>query len=165
MRPYDPDTLVKPVYDDHNADEVNSDNKDEDSTDDDDSDGDSDLSGDEPNCIHTRAQRKKRESPNDNNTNDTENAVEVTTDGPEAQEIDSQSDSDLFQSVDSGSDGEDGCVGTHSPPLAIRKSTRERKLPAKYDGFIIGPLRQLSAIFEKQFLGKVYREQSSQMCI
>ena len=89
----------------------------------------------------------------------------MTTNGPEAQEIDRQSDSDSFRSVDSGSDGEDGRVGTHSPPLALRRSTREKKLPAKYDGFIIGPLRQLSAILEKQFLGKVYREQSSQMCI
>ena len=30
-------------------------------------------------------------------------------------------------------------VHTHSPPLALRRSTREKKLPAKYDGFIIGP--------------------------
>ena len=30
MRPYDPDTLVKPAYDDNNADEVNSDDEDED---------------------------------------------------------------------------------------------------------------------------------------
>ena len=166
MRPYDPDTLVKPIYNGNNADEVNSDNENEDSTDDDDSDGDgdSDSSGDEPVCIGTRSQRKKQESPNDNNANVTD-TVEVTADGPEAQEIDRQSDSESYRSVDSGSDGEDGCVGTHSPPLAIRKSARERKLPAKYDGFIIGPLRQLSAIFEKQFLGKVYREQSSQMCI
>ena len=89
----------------------------------------------------------------------------MTTDGPEAQEIDRQSDSDSFRSVDSGSDGEDGRVGTHFPPLALRRSTREKKLPAKYDRFIIGPLRQLSAILENQFLGKVYREQSSQMCI
>ena len=100
-----------------------------------------------------------------NNTNDTENTIEVTTDGPEAQEIDRRSDSGSFRSVDSGSDGEDGHVGAHSPPLAIRRSTREKKLPAKYDGFIIGPLRQLSVILENKFLGKVYREQSSQMCI
>ena len=165
MRPYDPDTLVKPVYDENNAEEVNSENENNDSIDDDDSDGDSDSSSDEPVCICTRSQRKKQESPIENNINDTENTVEVTTNGPEAQEIDRQSDSDSFRSVDSGSDGEDGRVGTHSPPLAIRKSTREKKLPAKYDGFIIGPLRQLSVIFEKQFLGKVYREQSSQMCI
>ena len=63
------------------------------------------------------------------------------------------------------SDCEDGCVGIHSPPLALRKSAKERELPAKYDGFIIGPLRQLSAILENKFLGKVYREHSSQMCV
>ena len=131
MRPYDPDTLVKPVYDDNNADEVNSDNEDEDNTDDDDSDGDSDSSSDEPVCIRTRSQRKKQESPIENNTNDTENTVKVTTDGPEAQEIDRQSDSDSFRSVDSGSDGADGHVGTHSPPLALRRSTREKKLPCQ----------------------------------
>ena len=30
-------------------------------------------------------------------------------------------------------------VGTHSPPLTLRKSARERKLSAKNDEFIIGP--------------------------
>ena len=108
---------------------------------------------------------EKKESPNDKKTKDTENAVGALTDGPEAQVIERQSDSDSFQSADSGSDGEDGHVGTHSPPLALRRSTREKKLPAKYDGFIIGPLRQVSAVLESKFLGKVYREQSSQMCI
>ena len=165
MRPYDPDTLVKPVSDDINVEEINSDNEQDDSTDDDDSNGDSDSSGDEPICIHTRSQRRKQESSNDKKTNDTENTVGALTDGPEAQVIERQSDSDSFRSADSGSDGEDGRVGTHSPPLALRRSTREKKLPAKYDGFIIGPLRQLSAVLESKFLGKVYREQSSQMCI
>ena len=75
MRPYDPDTLVKPVHDENNADEVNSDNENDDSIDDDDSDGDSDSSGDEPVCIRTRSQRKKQESPIENNINDTENTV------------------------------------------------------------------------------------------
>ena len=36
-------------------------------------------------CIRVQ---KKQESPNDNNANDTEDTVEETTDGPEAQEID-----------------------------------------------------------------------------
>ena len=93
------------------------------------------------------------------------NRVDVTIEEPEAQEIDRQSDTDSYKSADSGSDGEDGRVGTHSPPLALRRSARERKLPAKYDGFIIGPLKQLSAMIENRFLGKVYGEHSSQMCV
>ena len=121
MRPYDPDTLVKLVYDDNNAEEVNSENEDDDSMNDD-SDGDSASSGDEPIHIHTRSQKKKQESPNDKKPNDTENTVGALTDGPEVLEIERQSDSDLFRSADSSLDGEDGCVGTHSPPLALRRS-------------------------------------------
>ena len=93
------------------------------------------------------------------------NRVDVTIEEPEAQEIDRHSDTDSYKSADSGSDGKDWRVGTHSPPLALRRSARERKLPAKYDGFIIGPLKQLRAMIENKLLGKVNRERSSQMCV
>ena len=163
MRPFDPDTLVKPVNDDNDANEVELDD-DEDSNVDD-SDGDSDSSGDEPICLCTRCQRKTPESPSDDDTNDDDKRSDVTIEELVAQEIERQTDSDSYNSADSGSDGEDGHVGTHSPPLAQRKSARERKLPAKYDGFIIGPLKQLSAILENKFLGQVYTEHYAQMCV
>ena len=151
MRPFDPDTLVKPVDDEEDSDV--------------DSDGDSDSSSDEPICLHTRSQRKTPESPSDDDTNDVDNRSNVTIEEPVAQEIERQSDSDSYKSADSGSDGEDGCVGTHSPPLALRRSARQRRLPDKYDGFIIGPLKQLSAILENTFLGEVYTEHYAQMCV
>ena len=52
MRPFDPDTPVKPVYDDNDVNKVELDdceNRDVDS------DGDSYLSSDEPICLHTRS--------------------------------------------------------------------------------------------------------------
>ena len=146
MRPFDPNTLVKPVSDNNDANEEELD--DDQHSDIDDSDGDSDLSGDEPICLRTRSQRKTPESPSDDDTNNDDDRSDVTIEEPIAQEIEKQSDSDSYKSADSGSDGEDGCVGIHSPPLAQRKSARQRKLPAKYDGFIIGPLKQLSVILE-----------------
>ena len=94
-----------------------------------------------------------------------DNRADVIIEEPVTQEIERQLDSDSYKSADSGSDGEDGCVGTHSPPLAQRKSARQRKLPAKYDGFIIGPLKQLSVILENKFLGQVYTEHYTQMCV
>ena len=138
MRPFNPDTLVKLVSDDNDANEEELDD-DEDS--DIDLDGDSDLSGDEPICLHTRSQKEIPESPSDDDTNDVDNRSDVTIEEPVAHEIERQSHSDSYKSADSDSDGEDGRAGTHSPPLAQRKSARQRKLPAKYDGFIIGPLK------------------------
>ena len=155
MRPFDPDTLVKPVSDDNDANEVDLD--DDEDSDVDDSDGDSDSSSDEPICLHTRSERKTSELHSDNDTNDVDSRSDVTIKEPVAQEIERQSDSDSYKSADSGSDSENGRVGTHSPP--------QRKLTAKYDGFIIGPLRQLSAILENKFLGEVYTEHYAQMCV
>ena len=67
-------------------------------------------------------------------TNNTQNTVEATIDEAEAQEIESQSDSDSFQSTDSGSDGEDGHFSSHSPPLALIPSAKERNcLPNMMD--------------------------------
>ena len=163
MRPFDPNTLVEPVSDDNDANEEELD--DEEDSDIDDSDGDSDLSGDEPICLCTRSQTKIPESSSDDDTNNTDNRSDVTIEEPVGQEIERQPDSDSYKSADSGSDGSDGHVGTHSPPLTQRKSARQRKLPAKYDGFIIGPLRQLSAILENKSLGEVYTEHYAQMCV
>ena len=117
-------------------------------------------SSDEPICLCTRSQRKTSESPSDNETNDMNDRAGVVIDEPVAQEIERQSNS--YKSAGSGSDGH---VGTYSPPLAQRRSARQRKLPAKYDGFIIGPLKQLSAILEKKFLGEVYTEHYSHLCV
>ena len=97
--------------------------------------------------------------------NDVDDRADVSIEEAVAQEIEKQSDSDSYRPADSGSDGEDGHVGTHSPPLAQRRSGRQRKLPAKYDGFIIGPLKQLSAMLENKFLGQVYTEHHAQMCV
>ena len=88
------------------------------------------------------------ESPSDSDTTDVDNRSDVTIEEPVAQEIERQLDSDSYKSTDSGSDSEDGRVGTHSPPQALRRLARQRKLPDKYDGFIIGPLKQLSVILE-----------------
>ena len=72
---------------------------------------------------------------------------------PLEQEIDrqSESDSNSHQSADNSSDGEDEQGDIHSTPLAQRKSARERKLPKKYDGFILGPIKQLNAILDNHF--------------
>ena len=124
MRPFDPDTLVKPVYDDNETNEVESELEDSEVNN---SDGDSDLSSDEPICLCTRSQRKTPESPSVDDTNDIDNRSDMTIEEPVAQEIERQSDSDSYNSADSGSDGEDGHVGTHSLPLAQRKSARKKK--------------------------------------
>ena len=87
---------------------------------------------------------------------------------PSEQEIDRQSDSDSnsCQSADNGSDGEEGRGVIHSTPLAQRKSACERKLPKKYDGFILGPMKQLNAILENHLLGRVFNaNKNSQICI
>ena len=160
MRPFEPDTLVKPVCDDNDENEEELDDDEEN-----DVDSDSDSSSDEPICLRTRSREKTPESPSDNDTNDVEDRADVVIEEPMAQEIERQSDSDSNKSADSGSDGEDGRVGTHSPPLAQRRSARQRKLPAKYDGFIISPLKQLSAILENKFLGQMYTEHYAQMCV
>ena len=136
MRPFDPDTLVKRVNDDDDANEVELD--DDEDSDVDDSDGDSHSSGDEPIYHHTRSQKKTPESPSNDDTNDVDNRSDVTIEEPVAQVIERQSDSDSYKSADSGSDGEDGHVG---------------------------PLRQLSAILENKFLGEVYTEHYAQMCV
>ena len=98
MRPFDPDTLVKPGNDDNDANEVELDDKED--SDIDDSDGDSDSSGDKPICLHKRSQTKTPESPSGNDTNDVDNISDVTIEEPVAQEIERQSDSD--SSADSG---------------------------------------------------------------
>ena len=96
MRPFDPDTLVKPVNDDNDVNDVELDD-DEDS--DIDSDRDSDLSGDEPICLHTRCQRKTPESPSDDDTNDDDKRSYVTIEEPVAQDLERQSDSDYQLTV------------------------------------------------------------------
>ena len=160
MRPFDPDTFVKLVNDENDANEIELDDDEDSSVDD--CDGDSDLSGDDPICLCTRSQRKMPESPSDDDMNDVDNRLDMTIEEPVAQEIERQSDSDSYKSADSGSDGG---VSTHSPPLALRRSARQRKLPDKYDGFIIGPLKQLSVILENKFPGKVYTEHYAQVCV
>ena len=96
-----------------------------------DSDGDSDTSSDEPICLCTRSREKKPESPNDNETNDVKDRADMIIEEPVTQEIERQSDSDSYKSADSGSDGEDGRVGTQSPPLAQRKVSQTKKTACK----------------------------------
>ena len=164
MRPFDPDTLEKPVKDDNDANEVELD--DEEDSDIDDSDGDFESSGDEPICLRTRSQPKIPEYTSGNDTNDVDKRLDVTIEEWVAQEIERQLDSDSYKSADSGSDGEDRHVGTHSPPLAQRKSATQRKFPVKYDRFIIGPLRQLSVILENKVIRRrVYKTLCPNMCV
>ena len=83
--------------------------------------------------------------------NDTRDIVD-----PPEQEIDRHSDPDETPQSDESSSDEDGCVGTHSTPLALQKPVGEHNVPKQYDGFILGPLKQLDAILEKQFISRVY---------
>ena len=85
MRPFDAGTLVKPVYNDNDANEVELDDEEDNNVDD--SDGDSDLSGDEPICLHTRSQKKTPYSPSDNDTNNVDNRPDVTIEEPVADDI------------------------------------------------------------------------------
>ena len=161
MRPNESETLVKQIDDEKD------DTKSGDGSSDSDFDDDSDSSSDEPVCIHTRSWKKKHESESDDEVKFKVNHTEPDTDEPTNQEIDRQSDSDSssFELADSGSDGEDGRVGTHSTPLAQRKPTRLRQLPAKFDGFILSSLKQLTTLLEDKFLGKVYTSNTSQLCV
>ena len=163
MRPNEPDTLVKPVYD--NDDQVDTQSEDESS--DIDNDTDSDSSSDEPVYVHTRSHKRRHKSESDDEVTFKVDRPDLDNIEPPNQEIDRQSDSDSnsFESADSGPDGEDGRVGTHSTPLAQRKPTRQRKLPAKYDGFVIGKLKQLTTILENKLLGKVYTRNTSQLYV
>ena len=64
------------------------------------------------------------------------------------------------------SDGEEGQGVIHSTPLAQQKSACERKLPKKYDGFKLGPMKQLNAIMEKHLFGRVFNSSNnSQICV
>ena len=126
------------------------------------------MSGDEAIYTHTQTQHKiKKPKPE---IQDEMRIVNINE--PSEQEIDRQSDSDSnsCQSADNGSDGEEGRGVIHSTPLAQRKSARERKLPKKYDGFILGPMKQLNAILENHLLGRVFMptihlDNNSQICI
>ena len=87
---------------------------------------------------------------------------------PSEQEIDRQpeSDSNSYLSADNGSDGGEGQGVIHSTPLAQQKSACERRLPKKYDGFILGPMKQLNAILENHLLRRVFNaNKNSQICI
>ena len=114
---------------------------------------DSELSGDEVIYTRTQTQNKiKKPKPDIQEERRVANINE-----PSEQEIDRQSDSDSNsrQSADNGSDGEEGRGVIHSTPLAQQKSACERKLPKKYDGFILGPMKQLNAILGNHLLGPI----------
>ena len=62
--------------------------------------------------------------------------------------------------------GEDGPGDIHSTPLAQIKSVHERKLPKKYDEFILGPIKHLNAILENHLFGRVFTSnKTSQICV
>ena len=155
----EPDILVKPINDDPGVeDHIKSEN--ETSSDDE----DSELSGDEAMYSHTQTQHKIKKSQQE--INGEIRAANINE--PLGQEIDrhSESDSNSYQSADNSSDGEDGQDDIHSTPLAQRKSAHERKLPKKYDGFILGPIKQLNAILDNHFLGRVFTSnKNSQICV
>ena len=158
MQPMEPDILVKPTNDDPGVeDHIKSEN--ETSSDDE----DSELSGDEAMYSHTQTQHKIKKSQQEIN-----GEIRVANiNEPLEQEIDrqSESDSNSYQSADNSSDGEErGDI--HLTPLAQRKSACERKLPKKYDGFILGPIKQLNAILENHLLGRVFTSnKNSQICV
>ena len=159
MRPMEPDIIVKPVGDDPGVEDHTKSEHDTSSDEE-----DSELSGDEAFYTHTQTQHKiKKSKPEIQGEMRAENINE-----PSEQEIDRQSDSDSnsCQSADNGSDGEEGRGAIHSTPLAQRKSAREIKLPKKYDGFILGPMKQLNAILENHLLGRVFNaNKNTQICI
>ena len=127
-------------------------------------DKDSELSGDEAMYSHTQTQHKIKKSQQEIN-----GEIRVANiNEPLEQEIDrqSESDSNSYQSADNSSDGEEEQGDIHSTPLAQRKSACERKLPKKYDGFILGPIKQLNAILENHLLGRVFTSnKNSQICV
>ena len=119
----------------------------------------SELSGDEAIYTHTQTQHKiKKPKPEIPKLEIQDEMRVANINEPSEQEIDRQSDSDLnsYQSADNGSDGEDGWGDIHSTPLAQRKSACERRLPKKYDWFILGPMKQLNAILENHLLGRIF---------
>ena len=155
----EPDIIVKPIRDDPGVeDHIKSEH---DTTSDEE---DSELSGDEAFYTCTQTQYKiKKSKPEIQGEMRAENINE-----PSEQEIDRQSDSDSnsCQSADNSFDGEEGRGVIHSTPLTQRKSAHKRKLPKKYDGFILGPMKQLDAILENHLLGRVFNaNKNSQICI
>ena len=160
MQPMEPDIIVKPIGDDPGVEDHIKSENDTSSNED-----DSELSGDEAIYTHTQTQHKIKKSKPEFQG---EMRARKHIDEPSEQEIDRQSDSDSnsCQSADNGSDGEEGQGVIHSTPLAQRKSARERKFPKKYDGFILGPMKQLNAILENHLLGRVFNaNKNSQICI
>ena len=155
----EPDILIKPINDDPGVkDHIKSEN---DTSSDDE---DSELSGDEAMYSHTQTQHKIKKSQQEIN-----GEIRIANiNEPLEQEIDrqSESDSNSYQSADNSSDGEEEQGDIHSTPLAQRKSAHERKLPKKYDGFILGPIKQLNAILENHLLGRVFTSnKNSQICV
>ena len=117
------------------------------------------MSGDEAIYTHTWTQHKIKRS-----KDEIVGEIRVANiNEPTEQEIDRQSDSDSnsYQSADKSSDGEDGWGDVHSTPLAQRKWAHERKLPKKYDEFILRPIKQLNAILENHLLGRVFTSNKS----
>ena len=159
MWPMEPDIIVKPIGDDPAVEDHIKSEHDTSSNEE-----DSELSGDEVFYTHTQTQHKiKKSKPQIQGEMRAENINE-----PSEQEIDRQSDSDSnsCQSADNGSDGEEGQGVIHSKTLAQRKSARERKLPKKYDGFILGPMKQLNAILKNHLFGRVFNSSNnSQICV
>ena len=158
MRPMEPDILVKPINDDPGVeDHIKSEN--ETSSD----DKDSELSGDEAMYSHTQTQHKIKKSQQEIN-----GEIRVANiKEPLEQEIDrqSESDSNSYQSADNSSDGEEDQGDIHSTPPGPKKA-HERKLPKKYNGFILGPIKQLNAILENHLLGRVFTSnKNSEICV
>ena len=154
MRLMVPDVLVKPINDGPGVeDHIKSEN--ESSSDEE----DSKLSGDKAIYTHTQTQHKIKKPKPEIPKPEIQDEMRVANiNKPSEKEIDRQSNSDSnsYQSADNGSDWEDGQGDIHSTPLAQRKSAHERRLLKKYDGFILGPMKQLNAILENHLLVRIF---------
>ena len=154
----EPDILIKPITEDPGVeDHIKSEN--ETSSDEE----DSELSGDKAIYTCTQTQHKIKKSKLEIQG---EMRVANINEPPEweiGNQIQIWTHTNLLTMTLMGRMGE---VISTQLPLAQRKSAHERKLPKKYDDFILGPIKQLNAILENHFLGRVFTaNKNSQICV
>ena len=132
MRPLEPDVLVMP--------ECNDGNEKPDAASDSESDSDSDSESDFPTHLNLRSQKA--------HVLNSDITADDASDVDNVENMSIQSDNGPL--ADDESDEID-----QQQPVAKRKATRTRKMPRKYSDFIVGPMKSLCAMIDRQFVGKV----------